>query len=68
MRSWKSGFKFTFGRSKEGKVFEILSQLKRLSKSYDVHAQNESFEAVRNELLLPLKIRFTKGGEIMFIH
>jgi hypothetical protein len=40
---WKSGFKFTFGRNKKGKVYGILSQLKKLSKSNDVHAQNKTF-------------------------
>jgi len=35
---WKS-----FGRNKEGKVFGILSCLKKLSKSNDVHAQNNFF-------------------------
>jgi hypothetical protein len=40
MRFWKSGFKFAFGRNKKGKIFEILGQLKKLSKSNDVHAQN----------------------------
>jgi hypothetical protein len=39
----KSGFKFAFGRNKKGKVFGILSQLKKLSKSNDVHAQNKTF-------------------------
>ena len=37
---WKSGFKFAFGRNKKGKVFGILSQLKKLSTSNYVHAQN----------------------------
>jgi len=32
--------KFAFGRNKKGKVFRILSKLKKLSKSNDVHAQN----------------------------
>jgi len=36
-------FKFTFGRNKKGKVFGIISQLKKLSKSNDVHAQNKTF-------------------------
>jgi len=35
--------------------------LKKLSKSSNVHAQNKTFLAVRNELLLPLKIRVTDG-------
>jgi len=39
MHFWKSGFKFAFGRNKKGKVFGILSQLKKLRKSNDVHAQ-----------------------------
>jgi hypothetical protein len=30
--------------------------------------KTKRFEAVRKELLLPLKIRFTEGGDIMFIH
>ena len=40
---WKSCFKFLFGRNKKGKVFGILSQLKKISKSNDVHAQNKMF-------------------------
>jgi hypothetical protein len=40
---WKSGFKFAFGRNKKGKVCGILRQLKKLSKSHDVHAQNKTF-------------------------
>jgi len=36
-------FKFVFGRNKKGKVFGILSQLKKISKSNDVHAQNKMF-------------------------
>ena len=43
MHFWKSGFKFAFGRNKKGKVFGILSQLKKLSNSNDVHAQNKTF-------------------------
>jgi len=35
IRFWQSGFKGAFGKSK---VFGILSQLKKLSKSNDVHA------------------------------
>jgi len=54
-------------KKKKGKVFGILSQLKKLSKSNDVLAQNNTFAAARNELLLPLKIRVTEGGDIMFI-
>jgi hypothetical protein len=38
----KSWVKFEFGRNKKGKVFGILSQLKNMSKSKDVHAQNET--------------------------
>jgi hypothetical protein len=66
-RFWKSRFKFAFGRKKKGKVFGILSQLKILSKSNDVHAQNNVL-AVRNELVLPLKIRRAEGDDIKFIH
>ena len=40
---WESGFKFAFGRNKKGKVFGILSQLKKTGKSNDVHAQNKTF-------------------------
>jgi len=40
---WKSGFKFAFGRNRKGKVFGILSQLKKTVKSNDVHAQNKTF-------------------------
>jgi lysophospholipid acyltransferase (LPLAT)-like uncharacterized protein len=36
----KSGFKFALGRSKKGKVFGIISQLKKLRNANDVHAQN----------------------------
>jgi hypothetical protein len=54
--------------TKRGKVFGTLSQLKNLSKSNDVHAQDKTLLAVRKELLLPLKIRITFGGDIMFIH
>jgi len=43
MHFWKSGFKFAFGRNKKGKVLGILNQLKKLSKSNDVHAQNNTF-------------------------
>jgi hypothetical protein len=39
---WKSGFKFAFSRNKKGKVFGIRSQLKKLSKYNDVHAQNKT--------------------------
>jgi len=48
MRCWKSGFKFAFGRNKQkkkkkGKLLGIRSQLKKLNKSNDVHAQNKTF-------------------------
>jgi hypothetical protein len=43
MHFWNSGFKFSFGRNKKGRVFGIHSQLKKLSKSNDVHAQNNVF-------------------------
>ena len=43
MHFWRSGFKFAFGKNKKGKVFGILSQLKKISKSNDVHAQNKTF-------------------------
>ena len=43
MHFWKSGFKFAFGRNKKGKVFGILSQLKKLTKSNVVRAQNKTF-------------------------
>jgi hypothetical protein len=39
MHFWKAGFKFAFGRNKKGKVFGILSQLKKWSKSHDAYAQ-----------------------------
>ena len=52
MDFWKSGFKFAFRRNKKGKVFGILSQLKKLSKPNDVHAQNKTFLAAYNELLI----------------
>ena len=62
----------TFGNhseaTKKGKVFGIPRQLKKLSKSNDVHAQNKTFLISCNELILPLKIRFTEGGDITFIH
>jgi len=37
--------------TKKGKVFGILGQLKKMSKSNDLHAQNKTLLAVRNELL-----------------
>jgi hypothetical protein len=43
MHFGKSWVKFEFGRNKMGKVFGILSQLKNMRKSKDVHAQNEMF-------------------------
>jgi hypothetical protein len=43
MHFWNSGFKFAFGIDKKRKVFGILSHLKKLSKSNDVHAQNKTF-------------------------
>jgi hypothetical protein len=67
MHVWKSGFKFAFGRNKKGKVFGILSRLKKLSKSNDVHSQNKTLLAVSNELLLPLKIRVADGADITLI-
>ena len=67
MRFWKLGFKFAFGRNKKGKVFGILSYVKKKSKSNDVHAQNITFLAVLTELL-PLKMRVTEGGDVTFIH
>jgi len=61
---WELGFKFAFGKNKKGKVFfGILNQLKILSK-YKVHAYDIKFLVVRNELLLPLKIRITEGGDV----
>ena len=36
--------------------------------SNDVHAQNKTLLAVRNELLLPPKIRVAEGGDILFVH
>jgi len=38
MHFWKS-----FGSNKKGKALGILSQLKKLSKSNEVHAQNQTF-------------------------
>ena len=35
--------KFAFGRNKKGKAFGILSQLKKIIKSNDAHAQNKMF-------------------------
>jgi hypothetical protein len=43
MHFGKSWVKFEFRRNKKGKVFGILSQLKNMCKSKDVHAQNETF-------------------------
>ena len=43
LRLWKSGVKFAFRRNKKSNVFGILSQLKKRSKSNDVHAQNKTF-------------------------
>jgi len=48
--------------TKKVRFFLSLSQLKKLSKSGDVHAQNKMFLALRNEILLPLKICVTEGG------
>jgi len=43
--------------------------IKKNSKSNDVHAQNKTFFlAVLTELLLPLKMRVTEGGDITFVH
>ena len=53
--------------TKKGKIFVILSQLKKLSKSNDVNAQ-KCFLIIRHELLLPLKIRVTEGGNFTFLH
>jgi len=58
----------SLGSNKNGKVFRVLSQLKKLSKSNDFHVQNKTFLSSCNELLLPLKIRLTEGGDITFIH
>lgn len=52
----------------KGTFFGILSQMKKLSKSNDVHARNKMFLSSCNELILPLKIRFTEGDDITFIH
>jgi hypothetical protein len=49
---WKSGFKFALGRNKKGKVFGILSRLKKLSKSNDVNAQNNVFKWYVNSVFL----------------
>ena len=65
---WNSGYQYAFGRNKKGKVFGTLNQLKNLSKSNDVHAQDKTFLAVRNDLPLPLKIRVKIDGYITFIH
>ena len=46
----------------------MLSQLKKLSKSNDVYAQNKTFSAVRSELLLLLKIRVTVATLHLFIN
>ena len=48
-------------------MFGIISQLNKLSISNDVHAQNKALLAVRNEMLLSLKIR-VEGGVVMFVH
>jgi hypothetical protein len=60
VRIWKK-------KNKQSKVFGILSQLKKWSKSNDVRAE-KTFLAARNELLLQLKIRVSEGGDIAFIH
>ena len=67
-RFWKSGSKFAFGRNKGGKVFGILSLLKKMSKLMMCMHKTKRFLAVRNEQLLPLKICVTEGGDITFIH
>jgi len=66
MSSWKSRFKFAFGRNKKGEIFRIHSYLEKTDKSNDVHAQK--FLGVRKDLLLPLKIRVTGDCDIMVIH
>jgi hypothetical protein len=67
--AWKlrQGLNSRLEETKKGTVFGIISQLKKLSKSNDVHAQNKTFLGVRNELLLPLKFRVMEGGVITFI-
>ena len=42
MHFWETRLKFPFGRNQKGKVFGILSQLIKLSKPNDGHAQNKS--------------------------
>jgi hypothetical protein len=41
--------------------------LKKLSETNDVRAQKTPL-AMRNDLLLPLKIRDTEGSDVMFVH
>ena len=68
MHFWHSGFKFAYGRNERGKVFGILSLLKKTSKVMTCMHKTKRFLAVRNELLLLLKIRVAEGGDITFIH
>jgi hypothetical protein len=64
--SWKlleiKSLSLDLEETKKGKVFGIFSHKKKLSKSNDVHAQDQTFLAV----LLPLKIRVTEGGDIRY--
>jgi hypothetical protein len=43
IRCWKPVLCSLSEKTKKGKVFGIRSQLKELSKSNDVHAQNKTF-------------------------
>jgi hypothetical protein len=49
-RGFNQGTWTRLGYFSKGKVFGILSQLKKLSKSNDLRAQNRTFLAVRNAL------------------
>jgi hypothetical protein len=53
MHFWKSGFYVRIWKKQKKQEFGILSQLKKLSKSNNVHAQNRKFYTVHKELLLP---------------
>jgi len=58
MYFWKSGFKFAFGWNKNGRVFGILSQLKKWVNL--MMCMYKTFLAVHNKLLLSRKFALQK--------
>jgi hypothetical protein len=61
----KSGFTFAFGRNKKGKILGILSQLKKLSKSDDVHAQN-IFSSMYLATIAAENLRYTRWRHYIY--